>query len=372
MSHPLQPQDRTILLNALSDTPQFTTADSRQSFIRNELRDYPLFGEIDKALRHVNWDRGPFEVADRLIALLDGHEIAPGVPALALIAQAIQPMAGSAHKEKLAGLRRRAGWSANLSPELVETWRDLRTPAELVHERIIGENTLKHMYFLRRALAAADAVVRIDRGYPLGTGFLVAPTLFMTNHHVIATQREAQDSQVCFFDELPDSRTETDSPRKRVFVRTADEPIYTNEKLDFTLVRLREPPSISCPLSLRPIVMRRNQRVTIIQHPGGEPKQISMQNNMVAAADDRLLQYYTSTKPGSSGSPVLDDDFAVVAIHHSSDANKAWDARGQVRITDTNQIGDLQYRNQGTAMVAVIADLETAAPGLLAELNILK
>ncbi|MEH1781986.1 MAG: trypsin-like peptidase domain-containing protein [Nostoc sp.] len=57
--------------------------------------------------------------------------------------------------------------------------------------------------------------------------------------------------------------------------------------------------------------------VAIIQHPGGHLKKISIQNNFVAYADNQVLQYTTSTEPGSSGSPVFDDDFQVVGIHHS-------------------------------------------------------
>ncbi|MBK7918080.1 MAG: trypsin-like peptidase domain-containing protein [Chloroflexi bacterium] len=55
----------------------------------------------------------------------------------------------------------------------------------------------------------------------------------------------------------------------------------------------------------------------MIQHPGGHYKKISMQNNFVAFADARYLQYLTSTEPGSSGSPVFDNDFLVIGIHHS-------------------------------------------------------
>ncbi|ODH02276.1 hypothetical protein A4S05_24955 [Nostoc sp. KVJ20] len=57
--------------------------------------------------------------------------------------------------------------------------------------------------------------------------------------------------------------------------------------------------------------------MAIIQHPGGHLKKISIQNNFVAYTDNKVLQYTTSTEPGSSGSPVFDDDFQVVGIHHS-------------------------------------------------------
>lgn len=375
MPKPLQHADRTLLRDALSDTPHFATVRGRQTIVRGALGGYPLSGEIDKALRFLDWEGAPIVVADDLLRLLDGHEPAPGVPALALIAQAIEPMAGLAHREKLTDLRRRVGWGAVDPSSLpAANWRDARPPAEVVRERIIGENTLKPMYYLRRALVAADAVVRVDlNGEPKGTGFLVAQDLMMTNNHVIATPDEARNAQACFFDEVPDERNKGASTKKRVVARTAGEQplLYTNNDLDVSLVRLQNSPRFLRYLPLRPVVVRQNDRVAIIQHPGGYPKQISLQNNLVAEADARIVQYYTSTKGGSSGSPVLDGEFAVVAIHHGWVHNEAWDAGGQVRAADPKQIEDLQYRNQGTSMIAVLEDLRKNAPALVEELTIL-
>ena len=372
----LQHQDRKVLLEALSDTPHFATVRGRQTIIRDALGGYPLSAEIDKALRFLDWEGAPIVVAGDLLRLLDGHEPAPGVPALALIAQAIHPMAGTAHREKLADLRRRMGWGAvDPSSFPAENWRDSRPPAEVVRERIIGENTLKPMYYLRRALVAADAVVRVDlNGSPRGTGFLVAPDLMMTNNHVIATQDEARSAQARFFDEVPDEQSKEEFRRKQVIARTAGERplLYTNKDLDFTLVRLQGSPRLVRYLPLRPKVLQQNDRVVIIQHPGGYPKQISLQNNLVASADARLVQYYTSTKGGSSGSPVLDGDFAVTAIHHGWVRNQAWESGSQARLADPKQIDHLQYRNQGTSMIAILEDLEKNAPNLVGELSILR
>ena len=88
LSHP----DRAILLNALTDSPGFTTVRARDTLIRNALAGYPASAEVDKALRFLNWDDAPIVVADHLLRLLDGQEPAPGIPAFALIAQAIEQM----------------------------------------------------------------------------------------------------------------------------------------------------------------------------------------------------------------------------------------------------------------------------------------
>ncbi len=312
-------------------------------------------------------------VADDLIEKLDGQEPVPGIPALALIAQAIEPMAGMAHREKISDLRRRMGWGAvDPASYPAANWRDQRPPAEVAEERLIGENTLRPMYYLRRALAAADAVVRVDLyGEPYGTGFLVAPNLMLTNNHVIRDNLAAQNVQACFFDEVPDDRAKGEPPRQQVIARSAgkDALLYTNQDLDVSVVRLQGSPQLDHYLPLRPAVVQTNSRVAIIQHPGGYPKQISLQNNLVAFADERIVQYYTSTKAGSSGSPVLDDNFAVVAVHYRWVHNQSWDAAGQIR--GPKAIEDSQYRNQGTSVIALLKDLKKTAPGLAAELTIL-
>jgi V8-like Glu-specific endopeptidase len=56
--------------------------------------------------------------------------------------------------------------------------------------------------------------------------------------------------------------------------------------------------------------------VFVIQHPRGGPKQIVMANNEVDFVDDTIVHYSTDTLPGSSGSPVFDWQWRLVALHH--------------------------------------------------------
>ena len=53
----------------------------------------------------------------------------------------------------------------------------------------------------------------------------------------------------------------------------------------------------------------------IVQHPEGGLKQIAVTNNHVIGLTGDRVQYSTHTLPGSSGSPVFDDRWRVVAIH---------------------------------------------------------
>jgi endonuclease G, mitochondrial len=67
--------------------------------------------------------------------------------------------------------------------------------------------------------------------------------------------------------------------------------------------------------------------VTIVQHPNGGPKQISIRSSRIVVLPEgavaesvrqNFIHYLTDTEPGSSGSPVLNDQWQVVALHHKA------------------------------------------------------
>ncbi len=72
-------------------------------------------------------------------------------------------------------------------------------------------------------------------------------------------------------------------------------------------------------LELTEINLKSGEYVNIVQHPGGMPKQIALYHNVVVFSDpaDFRVQYLTDTLPGSSGSPVFDSEWRVVAMHHA-------------------------------------------------------
>jgi Trypsin-like peptidase domain len=86
-------------------------------------------------------------------------------------------------------------------------------------------------------------------------------------------------------------------------------------------------------------------RVNIIQHPGGQPKQIAMRDNLVQYVGGGIVQYVTSTLPGSSGSPVLTDSWQVCALHH---------AGGTLPEPTTSR---LFFRNEGIMVADILLDL---------------
>jgi V8-like Glu-specific endopeptidase len=234
-------------------------------------------------------------------------------------------------------------------------WRGRETE-QGVAEKIIGENTLRDIYILEVLLELSRAVARINGPEGLGTGFLIAEDLLMTNHHVIGCEETAKKCSFQFNYQL--DRTGKALP---VYVartlggglfRTSPIATYNAmaDELDYTVVQLADAPKDITPLKLRPVAIKPDSRLTIIQHPGGDYKKISLQNNFVEYLDEYVVQYTTSTEPGSSGSPVLNDDFNVVAIHHSG---------GNLPEPSTKR---RYLRNEGIRMSAILNDLRQTAP----------
>jgi endonuclease G, mitochondrial len=167
-----------------------------------------------------------------------------------------------------------------------------------------------------------------DRGEALdgfATGFLVAPGLIMTNHHVFSVPSECTGCGIQFGHELANGRL-LEGP---VFAFDTDRFFYTHEALDFTIVAVAPAALAGGALltdfhshhlspALGKILV--GQSVSIIQYPDGGPKKYGVRDNELlvpAEPTDLFLQYTTDTLPGSSGAPAFNKDWEVVALHHS-------------------------------------------------------
>ncbi|TKI84593.1 trypsin-like peptidase domain-containing protein, partial [Bacillus cereus] len=99
----------------------------------------------------------------------------------------------------------------------------------------------------------------------------------------------------------------------------------TDEKLDFTLVAVEETSADEAKLSdfdFLPLLPHKGkilvgEHVSIIQHPSGAPKMVANRENKVQDIFDDFIHYETDTQPGSSGSAVFNDEWMVIALHHS-------------------------------------------------------
>ena len=188
-------------------------------------------------------------------------------------------------------------------------------------------NVLMPAWFLpagARARRSVGLVVVSDgRKSDAGSGFLISPQLFLTNRHVIPDEHSATGTQITFDYEMDDqgrpqpTTTYTLDPGKFALFSPETE-------LDYALIAIGNRNSGNaaledlgfCVLSDQPDKHVIGMNVNIIQHPGGWPKMISIRNNLLTARTTRTLLYETDTDHGSSGAPVLNDDWEVVALHH--------------------------------------------------------
>lgn len=185
-------------------------------------------------------------------------------------------------------------------------------------EKIIGDqSTILPISFLEAGLHRSRSVARIVRNDgAVGSGFLIAGNLLVTNHHVLRSEDEARLAKVQF--NVQRTIDGLDLPSEQFNLAPSSQDFLTSEADDFTIVRLGgDANSKWGAIPLKPAKAVAGDRVIIIQHPGGGPKSIALYHNIITYADDRVVQYLTDTMPGSSGSPVFDSSWNVVAIHHS-------------------------------------------------------
>ena len=233
---------------------------------------------------------------------------------------------------------------------------DIRFPASQPgdYEKIIaGESTLLDISFLQRGVELAPAVVRLLvtlDGVPFfGTAFRMGDDLLLTNHHVLfADSGRAATAVDAWFGY---ERSFGGQPKAYVSVLGRVDTIVGDPAHDWAVVRLAGPAPEGVPvISLTggsPV--RLDDRVYIIQHPQGGVKKIGMIHNVVRYVDDDVIRYWTDTESGSSGSPVFNEQWQVVALHHYWVSDK----------TGTTT----EIRNQGRRIERVVAGLAAAGVG---------
>ncbi|MEJ6485297.1 trypsin-like peptidase domain-containing protein [Nostoc punctiforme UO1] len=345
MTVQLSTTDFQRLTRIIQNLPDFANVRDRRRLVAGALQGVP---QEDVMLGRLDLDGAPMGVAVEVVRFLAQFgRVAYDKEALAVFLNYIQPFTGDENRDFIVELFQNYPLDVPASPNRgINNWKGMDSVAD-IKEKIIGENTLRDIYILNLALEASKAVVRIATPDSLGTGFMIAPNLLMTNNHVINSQEIAEKSDYSFNYQLDVNGKQCPT---QTIGALAGGAFYTNEELDYTVVTLNDVPDFGKPLIFKSKLMRRDDRVAIIQHPGGHLKKISIQNNFVAYVDNSVLQYTTSTEPGSSGSPVFDDDFQVVGIHHSG---------GMLLEPNTQR---RYLRNAGTSAIALLNDLQKNAP----------
>ena len=228
------------------------------------------------------------------------------------------------------------GMLARIGKQALFTAEVVRHPdAEGTFEKIFGDTGFMSPEKIRLGLKRCEAVGRVEEttGDGIGTGFAIPGTalsgrwsgsyLFVTNNHVVSTTDanalRFANAQVTFH-ALRDNTGKAFATR---FVRILGE--SPPEQLDYTVLELADqPPGLEAyPVADAMPTVNSGQRLYVIGHPRGGGLMFSMQDNRLVdhgAPADFRVHYRTPTEPGSSGSPVFNGGWELVALHHSGSA----------------------------------------------------
>jgi V8-like Glu-specific endopeptidase len=195
----------------------------------------------------------------------------------------------------------------------------------------------------------------------VGTGFLATgadlhpdlpPLVVVTNGHVVPEGLDPGHAHVAFhgLDEDPGPQARFRVARQWWYQPSAD------RGLDTTILELDGYPQdvVPTPLAqgLPPKPLRR-LRAYVIGHPGGSAQpQFSLQDNVLLDYDYRVLHYRSPTEGGSSGSPVFDDEWRLIGLHHA----------GGTGVPQLNSAGGIYAANEGITIDAIRGGLAHRPP----------
>jgi endonuclease G len=252
--------------------------------------------------------------------------------------------------------------------------------AQTFFERIINGNELQDVNYLARGARAARAVARVcirqpsGRQVGYGTGFLIAPGVLITNHHVLPDISFGARSSAEFEYEYDLDGNQLGPVS---FDLLPGQLFHSNAALDYTVVAVAARPENGAqdlaaygflPLVAATGKVNEGEWLTVIQHPDGHRKQVCVRENRFIKRTGDVLWYSTDTLPGSSGSPVFSNDWYVVALHHSGVPQR--DSTGAIQTIDGapyDQARDGEERvkwiaNEGIRVSRIVETLQLALP----------
>ncbi len=255
-------------------------------------------------------------------------------------------------------------------------------PFDIALERIIGRNDLMSINYFQIGFTVSKSVCRIhvknENGGNEGraTGFLISPNLLMTNNHVFEKREDTLRSFVEFDYQYTE---EGIMSQTHLFGLLPGEFFYTNPKLDYTIVAVnnlsKNGGKVLSDFGFLKLFEESSkallsENLSIVQHPGGELKQVAIRENQLLEFDpgSPFITYSTDTTQGSSGSPVYNDQWQVVALHHSGvprkDTAGNWlQKNGQIwRVGMDDNLIDW-VSNEGIRISSIISDLKARVPG---------
>ncbi len=288
-------------------------------------------------------------------------------------------------KQRLAELTRGQAQFSRLEIAGIEQLARLPEPTL---EARIGREGPRKLRWLRKGFEAARSIARVfikgtSEGKGHGTGFLIRGSvlcqklgdelLLLTNEHVIS--RVADQSAIApewaelRFDEMPELN------RIELGEIVAFEP---RTDLDFCLVRLKSVPDGLQPITIASLdwlpanlsdLITPRRKAYVIGSPGGGDLSISLDDAEITDLGYRrkdepeqiFMHYRTPTEPGSSGSPVFNDDWLVIGLHHAG-LNRSHEGNPAPHRALSGRNG-FNWANEGIALGAIARSITRQLTG---------
>ena len=334
------------------------TIDQRKRLHKALLQAYPATGDLAMMLGLLNgsvYDDFTAEAARKI----EYFNLIVQIDALGWIADFV---AGAAEdRPDHAGLQVLAGELA-AGPPLRSFTDEEDAKKQSALQRIVreGQPDDDAAHLLDAIARTSAAVCVIDwQDQPQGTGFLVGPDLVLTNWHVTRPLEGKATGELSVrfgFRRDLDGTLAVGTRhgfaaqwlmRSRPYDKTDEtvdpDDVPDAQALDYALIALAAAPAGIQPLTLDPAapLPAPGTDLVMIQHPSGAPQKISFGRVTAHAGAGRRLRYDVNTKPGSSGSPILNHRGDLVGLHHAGDPNFA----------------QLAQYNQGIPIALIAADI---------------
>jgi hypothetical protein len=261
-------------------------------------------------------------------------------------------------------------------------WQDRRKESAIFEARVGRWNTVpaallqllsKHRKAVARIVVRGGDHLdfrgrRVSGGW-MGTGFLVAPNLLLTNHHVLNSPEVAAAAEIEFDYEVPEDQllVELATPEppavrfsldpSRLFLTSP----VSGGGLDFTFVWTSEDPSKqfgTIKLERGSFTIRPGEPVFVIHHPLGRLKEASLDDTELLGINSTCLLYAADTDFGSSGACVFNSRGQLVALHHAFREGADLKANFPGVSPELTEGREINIANEGIKISAIALDLE--------------
>jgi len=261
---------------------------------------------------------------------------------------------------KPAKFRKRLRMNRALARTLVVSAAD----EDIELERLVGGDDLLPFYVLELGATLGRAVCKVGfDDEEDGTGFLIGADVLLTNNHVIWSPERAREARCIFDYQLNRDR----KPQETVAYRLDPDALFltspAKDGLDYTFVRI-DPAAgaryAPIPASRGSFTTLEKEFAHIVQHPDGKMKRVALRENRIIGDSGVTIHYLADTEGGSSGSPVFNNDWQLIGLHHAA-------RRRETLVASYPELANFagNYINEAIKMSAIAADLERQINGPL-------